>query len=99
MKKRFIGLLAFLGLVMNVSGELAIASQNCAMTYETFEVAIPHIDMESCPGGDTGKKTFCRASVGADRVHVFYFADEGGECLMLVKSFDEDGFTLSVKSK
>lgn len=99
MKMSFIGLMALLILVMNVTGELAIASQKCAMTYETFEGAIPHIDMENCPGGNVGNKAFCRASVGGDRVYVFYFADEGDECLMEVKSFDEDGFTLSVKSK
>lgn len=97
MKLTGIGLIALSILFVAMTGSTAIASQKCAMTYETFEVAIPHIDLESCPGVDTGKKVFCRASAGGDRVQVFFFSSDGDECLLRVKSFDEDAFTLTVK--
>jgi hypothetical protein len=68
----------------------ASAAGKCTMTYETFESAIAHLDAEKCPDASDGDKVFCRISVGGDRAHVFYFSDEGAQCLLKVESFDDD---------
>lgn len=75
------------------------ASGECPITYETFEYAVPHIDSESCPGADRPEGSFCRASVGGNMVHIFYFAENGDHCLLKVKSFDEDEFSLTTKNR
>lgn len=75
------------------------AAQHCAITYETFEVAVPHIDLESCPGGKAEKGVFCRAATGGDRLHIFHFSGDGDLCLLRVESLDEDQFSLAVKSR
>ena len=97
MKKAFTGFLcsgvvAFALIIMP-----AVAAQDCPMTYETFEVAVPHIDLESCPETMAMDGTFCRATVGGDRVHIFSFAETDDQCLRQVKSFDEESFTLTVE--
>lgn len=73
------------------------ASGICPITYETFEIAVPHIDMENCPDPEKNTGMFCRASVGGDMLHVFYFAEQDNQCLLQVKSFDEDEFSLTAK--
>jgi len=43
------------------------------LTYEVFEAAIPHIDLETCPSEMAGDDRFCRAVVHNDAFHVFAF--------------------------
>lgn len=68
----------------------ARAEAPCAMTYEFFETAVAHIDIEHCPDNLDPDKVFCRISVGGDHAHVFYFSLEGERCLLRVESFDDD---------
>ncbi len=77
----------------------AVAVQPCPMTYETFEIAVPHIDLASCPEKDGKGGIFCRATVGGDRVHIFYFSETDDQCLQQVKSFSDESFTLAVTPK
>lgn len=70
----------------------------CPLTYETFESAVPHIDLEHCPDAAMKESAFCRASMGAEQVHLFYFESEGDQCLIKVRSFDEDEYALKLKT-
>lgn len=75
----------------------AVASGTCAMTYETFEHAVPHIDLEECPDPALGETAFCRVSAGGEQFHLFYFDSDGDHCLLDVKSFEEDDYTFALK--
>lgn len=79
------------------TGSAALAA--CPMTYAQFEAAIPHVDVEACPASDLGGEPFCRASAGGDFVHVFFFDSKGEQCLLKLKSYDEDSFKLTIKGK
>jgi hypothetical protein len=69
----------------------------CALSYEVFEFAVPHLDLETCPADLARASAFCRASVGQDAVHVFVFSDEGDRCLVATKSYRGGEFRLEVK--
>jgi hypothetical protein len=73
------------------------AETRCPMTYEAFEFAIPHLDLEKCPADSARDKAFCRATTGNDAVHVFIFAEDGEQCLLGVKSYRGDEYRLTVK--
>lgn len=73
------------------------AAQTCPMTYPTFEFAVPHLDLQSCPADLKRDSVFCRASAGNDAVHVFVFAEKGDQCLLAVKSYKEGQYQFSVK--
>ena len=75
-----------------------VAAQDCVLKYETFEYAVPHIDLETCPEAEMEKVAFCRASVGGEQVHLFYFSKDGDQCLLKVRSFEEDRYSLELKS-
>ena len=87
--------------IATVAGTLLFAGQapaaECPLTYETFEAAVPHIDMEECPEAEVRETAFCRASAGAEQVHLFYFGTEGDQCLIKVRSFDEGDYVLTLK--
>ncbi len=74
------------------------AAQDCVLKYETFEFAVPHIDLEKCPEAAMAKTAFCRVSVGAEQVHLFYFDNEGDQCLLKVRSFEEGSYSLDLKA-
>lgn len=67
----------------------------CAISYQVFEFAVPHIDLEECPADMEGEARFCRAAVGTDMLHVFAFQEEGEQCLIEARSYEEDDFEVS----
>ena len=75
----------------------AQAQAPCPMTYEFFEFAVPHLDLESCPKDLARKGAFCRASVGHDGAHVFVFAEDGDRCLLATKTFQTGQYELAIK--
>ena len=75
----------------------AAASDDCAMTYETFEHAVPHIDLEECPEPALRESAFCRVSAGGEKFHLFYFDIEGDNCLLNARSIEEDDYAFSLK--
>ena len=79
------------------AAQAALAQATCPMTYESFEFAIPHLNLEKCPADLHREGIFCRATVGNDGVHVFAFAPDGDRCLVRMKSYKEDEFQLTVK--
>ena len=84
--------------VATVPATTAIAA-SCPMTYAQFEAAVPHVDVEVCPKHDLGNEAFCRASAGGDLVHVFFFDNEGEQCLLKLRSYGEDAFELKIKGE
>ena len=76
--------IAVCAIAMSSSG--AIAQTACPLTYEIFEFAIPHLDLQTCPSDLVRNDAFCRATTGNDAVHVFVFAQQGDQCLLTVKS-------------
>ena len=73
------------------------ADSGCALNYETFETAVPHLDAESCPDASMNEKAFCRISVGNDLAHVFYFVSDGKQCLIKVETYDDEEMTVKFK--
>lgn len=69
----------------------------CPMTYPAFELAVPHLDLETCPTELKRADAFCRASTGHDAVHVFVFSQMGEQCLLAVKSYEHGQYQLTVK--
>ena len=98
MRTALLALLA-LGALTLATGATLAASAACPLTYETFESAVPHIDLEHCPDAAMRETAFCRASMGAEQVHLFYFDNEGDQCLIKVRSFEEDEYALELKTE
>lgn len=90
--------IALLILTASTSITPAVAAA-CPLTYATFEVAIPHIDLETCPDVFDNEAIFCRATIGSDQVHIFAFSTDGDNCLLSVVSFNEGEFSLDLKKK
>ena len=63
------------------------------LTYETFEVSIPHVDLENCPDNLAAAEVFCRATLANDQMHVFAFSEKGDSPLVGFASFDVDNLT------
>jgi hypothetical protein len=81
--------------IFALGADAAQAQSACPMSYETFESAVPHLDLDACPEGVTDKKAFCRAAIGGHQLFVYAFAEEGEKCMIAVKAFDE--YELKVK--
>lgn len=73
----------------------AAAQTQCPLTYNDFELAIPHLDLEQCPKDLAKPGVFCRVTAANDSVHVFVFADKDKRCLLSMKSYDK--YEISVK--
>ncbi len=69
----------------------------CALSYEVFEAAVPHTDMDECPVSmQAGEDDFCRMSVVAEVATVFVFSYESG-CLTKTRSYEDDQFSFEIK--
>ncbi|MEP4035890.1 hypothetical protein [Pseudophaeobacter sp.] len=60
-------------------------------TYETFETAVPHIDLEACPAALPQVDSFCRATVHHEEIHVFAFSYEGDSPMVGFASYSAEG--------
>jgi len=86
-------LLLALGLVALATP--AAAQTQCPLTYNDFELAIPHLDLEQCPKDLAKPGVFCRVTTANDSVHVFVFEAKDKRCLLSMKSYDS--YEISVK--
>lgn len=66
----------------------AAAQTQCPLTYNDFELAIPHLDFEQCPKDLAKPDVFCRVTTANDSVHVFVFENKDKHCLLGMKSYD-----------
>jgi hypothetical protein len=73
----------------------ATAQTQCPLTYNDFELAIPHLDLEQCPKDLAKPGVFCRVTTANDSVHVFVFEAKDKRCLLSMKSYDK--YEISVK--
>ena len=73
----------------------ASAQTQCPLTYNDFELAIPHLDLQQCPKDLAKPDVFCRVTTANDSVHVFVFEDKDKRCLRSMKSYDK--YEISVK--
>ena len=71
-------------------------ADGCALSYETFETAVPHTDLEECPASMQVEDAFCRASVVAEVATIFAFSYEDS-CIIASKSYFDDEFTFTVE--
>ncbi len=67
----------------------------CPMSYDDFEVGVPHTDLETCPASMAVEGAFCRVSLVAEVATVFVFSDETN-CIMATKSYFDEQFTLTL---
>lgn len=66
---------------------------NGAFTYDVFEAAVEHADLEGCPAEFDPEAVFCRITLANDMAHIFVFAYGGDQPLLAVKSYElGDGF-------
>ena len=72
---------------------VAADAEPAPLTYEAFEVAVPHIDLESCPETLAAEGVFCRATLNLDEIHVFAFEETGESPFVGLASFPADGLT------
>lgn len=57
-------------------------------SYEVFEAAVEHADLEGCPAQFDPDKVFCRLTLAADLAHVFVFSYNGDQPLLAIKSYE-----------
>lgn len=69
------------------------APEPMTLTYEAFEIAVPHTDLETCPASLATEGVFCRATLNLEEIHVFAFLEAGEQPLVEVAHFPADGLT------
>lgn len=88
----------FLSAALICVSALPAAAQDCALNYEIFEYSVSHIDMEECPDVAMAETAFCRANIGGEAIHVYYFSNDGERCLLKVVSYAEGEYSLTFPS-
>ena len=63
----------------------ASAQTQCPLTYNDFELAIPHLDLQQGPKDRAKSGVFCRVPTANDSVHVFVFEDKDKRCLRSIR--------------
>ncbi len=71
----------------------ALADTAALLTYEQFEAAVPHVDLETCPDALAQEDVFCRATLRHEEIHVFAFDNDGENLFAGFKSYPADGLT------
>ena len=75
---------------------IAADAPSCSLSYDVYEVSVPHTDMEACPTAISAEGAYCRVSVVAEVATIFVFSEED-DCLIKAESFFEDEFALTFK--
>lgn len=77
--------------IVALLGTGAVADPVAApLTYEQFEVAVPHMDLEACPQSLAQPETFCRATLQHEEIHVFVFSETNDSPMVGFASFSAD---------
>lgn len=87
-------ILAILSLVPTAT--LSQDTPACPMDYDTYEVSVPHTDLEACPASMAVEGAFCRLSLVAEIATIFAF-DEDTFCIVAARSYEDDAFTFDLK--
>lgn len=67
------------------------------LTYEQFEAAVSHVDLDECPQALLQENTFCRASIHHEQIHVFAFSYDGESPMVGFASFEAAGIASLLK--
>ena len=75
--------------LLAISPIAALAAEPEAMplTYETFELSVVHLDLETCPEALLAEGVLCRATLANDEIHVFAFAESGAMPLLAYRAY------------
>ncbi len=65
--------------------------ENGVFTYEVFEQAVDHVDLENCPAEFDPEIVFCRMTLATEMANIFVFAFEGEQPLLAIKSYELGG--------
>ena len=82
--------------ILSATSTLA-AETSTPLTYEVFEAAVSHSDLEECPDNLRQAGTFCRATLHHDEIHVFAFSEEGDSRLVGFASYALESFAARLK--
>lgn len=83
------------GIVALAGSAVAEDDMQCALSYDVYEMSVPHTDLEECPEQMAAEGMFCRLSVVAEVATIFKFDEESG-CLTEARSFEEDEFEITI---
>ena len=61
-----------------------------ALGYETFEYAVPHIDLAECPAELREDGRFCRATMHSEEFHIFVFAEADDQPLVGYQAYPSE---------
>ena len=65
------------------------------LSYDAFETAVAHVDLESCPAEFAEEEVFCRMTLANGQAHVFVFSMDPDAPLLAIKSMDVTGDLLA----
>ncbi|SMX50763.1 hypothetical protein [Maliponia aquimaris] len=60
------------------------------LTYEVFEQAVTHVDLENCPAQFDPDVVFCRMTLANEMANVFVFSFADDQPLLAVKAYALD---------
>lgn len=58
------------------------------LSYEVFEAAVAHVDLERCPAEFADEEVFCRMTLANGQAHVFVFSMDPDTPLLAIKSLE-----------
>ena len=61
-----------------------------AMTYEVFELSVPHVDLSACPAPLAAPDRFCRLTAHNEALNVFAFSEDGDQPLVAFQSWSAE---------
>ncbi len=67
----------------------AAAEEAGVLTYEIFETAIAHVNLDECPSEIAAEGVFCRMTMNNDAKHVFAFS-EAEQTMVAIRSYYMD---------
>lgn len=76
---------------MAMSNPAFAESAPAVLTYENFELAVPHVDLASCPAEFEDGNHFCRATVSHAEMHVFIFSYDGDMPFVGMRTYPATG--------
>lgn len=82
-------LLAFAaGTSMAMADDGATAAKGIVMDYGTFEMTVPHADLDTCPEEFADQAVFCRLTMAHDQLNIIVFSEDGDQPMIAVKEVD-----------
>ncbi|MEP1535645.1 MAG: hypothetical protein ABJQ34_19865 [Paracoccaceae bacterium] len=76
---------------------MAETPEAAVLAYDQFELVVPHIDLEDCPGDIEAMDVFFRATIANSEIHVIAFSSAGVSPLLDIKSFPIEGLAELLK--